>query len=149
MPKIDRLADELLRRAEQLTVNLEIAGYAAALHVINVAGRQRMLCQRVAKTALIGMLLSGSHAARTQAVLVRARLELEQGLAYLSCLPLSNPDIARELAEANQVWARCATALEDPDGVSARDDVAMLSDRLLDHFDQLTDEIERGVQALM
>ena len=149
LPDIDSLADEVLKRAEQLTVNLEIAGYAAALHVINVAGRQRMLCQRVAKAGLIGTIVSGPEAARAQIALDRARLELEQGLTYLSCLPLTNADIARELAEANQVWARCAAALENLRDGSARNELAMLSDRLLDHFDQLTDEIERGVQALM
>ena len=49
LAKVDRLAEELLDHAERLTANLEIAAYATALRVINVAGRQRMLCQRRAK----------------------------------------------------------------------------------------------------
>ena len=50
LPEIDRLAERLLIQAEQLTKNLETAGFAAALHVINVSGRQRMLSQRARQT---------------------------------------------------------------------------------------------------
>ena len=42
--------------AERLTGSLENAGSVAPLHVLNMAGRQRMLSQRFAKYALLGVL---------------------------------------------------------------------------------------------
>ena len=47
--KIDETAERLLETAEQLTGVLEAAGPMAKMQVVNLAGRQRMLAQRVAK----------------------------------------------------------------------------------------------------
>ncbi len=55
--EVDGLAEELLEQSERLTANLEVAAFATALHAINVAGRQRMLSQRLAKEALLARLL--------------------------------------------------------------------------------------------
>jgi AmiR/NasT family two-component response regulator len=57
LPEIDDLAEDLLRSAERLTTNLETAGLATKLRVINVSGRQRMLAQRMAKLALMTALI--------------------------------------------------------------------------------------------
>ena len=62
LAEVDRCAELLLEHAETLTANLEIAAYATALHPINVAGRQRMLTQRLAKEVLIGALAPAASA---------------------------------------------------------------------------------------
>ena len=141
--EMDALAEEVLLQAEQLTGNLEVAALATALHVINVAGRQRMLSQRLAKEALLGALLGApASTAGTEA-------ELVAGFAYLSALPLSNADIADELARASACWSAFQVVLRQPGTVAGQEQVARLSEELLQRFDRLTDQLERGMQALV
>ena len=149
LQEVDRLAERMLLRAEQLTANLEIVGFAAALHVINVSGRQRMLSQRLAKAALMSALLSGKAAAAAGDAMAAAQAELVEGFAYLGRLPLSNAEIGGELAQATQVWDRFQAALARLGARAGQDEAAALSEALLAHFDRLTDHIERGMQALV
>jgi Type IV pili methyl-accepting chemotaxis transducer N-term len=146
LPEVDRLAERMLRRAERLTANLEIVGFAAALHVINVSGRQRMLSQRVAKAALMSALLNGKAAV---AAMQAAKAELVEGFAYLDALPLSNAEIGGELSRATQVWERLQAALEQVGTQAGQEAIAVLSEVLLAQFDRLTDDLERGMQALI
>ncbi len=149
LQEVDRLAERMLLRAEQLTANLEIVGLAAALHVINVSGRQRMLSQRLAKAALMTTLLNGKAAAAAEATVTKTTAELVEGLAYLNALPLSNAEIGGELARATQAWNRFQAALVQTGTGTGQEDVAVLSEVLLAHFDRLTDHVERGMQALI
>ena len=140
---VDLLAEEVLEHAERLTANLEIAAYATALRVINVAGRQRMLSQRLAKEALLGALLPsqpGDPAATTA--------ELLAGLEYLAALPLSNAEIARELERTVLAWQAFQPALAACTTPEGREQVADTSEILLGHFDSLTDLLERAMQVL-
>lgn len=50
--RADELAERLLQGAERLNTQLENAGLAPPLRVLNLAGRQRMLSQRFAKYAV-------------------------------------------------------------------------------------------------
>ncbi|WP_428391204.1 type IV pili methyl-accepting chemotaxis transducer N-terminal domain-containing protein [Lichenicoccus sp.] len=142
LAEIDRLAEQLLRRAETLTTNLEVAAYATGLRVINIAGRQRMLSQRMAKEALIGGLTGQTDASP-------AKAEFSQGLAYLGALPVGNERIRSSFEQAMQVWAAFEIALRDPATDSGRERIALLSEDLLAHFDELTQEFERVMQTLV
>ena len=143
---IDALAAEMLDHAERLTANLEVAAYATALRAINIAGRQRMLSQRLAKEALIGVLLDD---AAQMARCAATTAELVQGLDYLSTLPLSNSDIARELDLTLLAWKAFQAALADCRSPSGREQIAETSESLLGHFDHLTDLLERAIQAFV
>ncbi len=148
--EVDGLAEELLIQAEQLTENLEVAGFATALHVINVAGRQRMLCQRLAKEALMaGLIPAAARPATSAPAMSSTEAELLEGMVYLQTLPLSNAEIARELGEALQAWEALRLALAQPGTAAGRDGIAVWSEVLLAHFDRLTDHLERGMQALV
>ena len=149
LPEIDRLAEDMLRKAEQLTLNLEVAGLAGALHVINVAGRQRMLSQRLTKAALMAMLLDSSVSRPTRAAAARAQSELVAGFDYLARLPLSNAQIAMELAAALENWSAFEAVRADLSATSRREELAGLSEALLGNFDRLTDHLERGMHALI
>ena len=149
LPEVNRLAERLLLRSEQLTANLEIAAFAAALHVINVSGRQRMLSQRLAKAALMSVMLNGKHAEAAAHELETTRAELIDGLAYLRNVPLSNPDIDRERDQAEQSWNALQDALRHRATTAGQDGIASQSEILLGHFDRLTQHFERGMQALI
>jgi len=141
--EVDALAEQVLGQAEQLTANLEVAAFATALHVINVAGRQRMLSQRLAKEALLRALLGeGAGPGGTQA-------ELEAGFGYLAALPLSNAGIADELARAGTAWTELQAALQHPGTPAGQVGIASSSEALLARLDRLTDQLERGMQVLV
>jgi len=149
VPEVDRLAERMLRQAERLTANLEIVGFAAALHVINVSGRQRMLSQRLAKAALMRTLLHGKAAEAAATAMQTTQAELVEGFAYLAALPLSNAEISGALGRATEAWDRFRAALEQLDTKAGQEAIAILSEVLLTQFDRLTDDLERGMQTLV
>ena len=147
--EIDRLAEKLLSQAEALTRTLEVAGFVAALQVINVSGRQRMLSQRLAKHAAVAVLVGGEVGETQRAALAVSSTAFAEGFAFLERIPLSTPEIRGLLAQATAEWAAFQQALAragSPGGLSG---VAAGSERLLSLFDQLTDLYERSMQMLM
>jgi AmiR/NasT family two-component response regulator len=147
---IDSLAEQLLERAETLTANLEVAAFATALHAINVAGRQRMLTQRLAKEIFLGTLAGAPRPRAVKNPLDGATsAEFLRGWAYLDSLPLSNTDITRELAAAREAWREFQEGVADRFSPAGRARIARSSETLLHHFDRVTESIERGVHALV
>ena len=147
--EIDHLAERLLRQAEALTKNLETAGFAAALHVINVAGRQRMLSQRLAKHAIFATLVKDAAAAADRDAQRATRKAFVDGLAYLNAIPLSTPEIREQLEQAARAWDGFQAALVKTDKAVARSEMALFSERLLEYFEKLTELYERSMQMLM
>ncbi len=146
---IDRLAERLLTQAEALTRTLEIAGFAAALQVINVSGRQRMLSQRLAKHAAVAALVGGKAAETQRKTLAVSAKAFAEGLAYLQRIPLSTPEIRTLLAQAADAWVVFEPALARVPSSVDLYEIAAVSETLLSLFDQLTDFYERSMQMLM
>ena len=101
-----------------------------------------MLSQRLAKQALLAALTG-------MAVEDGAAAELIDGFGYLQSLPLSNPAITAELARATACWDATRLALPHAGSPAGQERIARLSEDLLRHFDALTDQLERGMQALV
>lgn len=146
---LDQAAGRLLLAAEQLTRQLETAGLVTTLHVINVSGRQRMLSQRHAKQALLGLVLDGDAAAQARAELAETAATFEQALAHLRAIPLSTPEIRSLLDDAARVWEDVAKAARQVHGAAAARALDASSETLLALFEQLTDRYERSMQVLM
>jgi AmiR/NasT family two-component response regulator len=154
LPEIDALAGALLDNAERLTANLETAGLATKLRVINVSGRQRMLAQKMAKLALLPGLIEDPAARPAPGSMEAAMTAFSEGIDYLKSIPLSTPEIRRDLAQASELWLGFQAAL--PDSGPFREQagqgqamVAALSDELAERFDRLTGQYERGMQMLL
>lgn len=145
LPEVDALAERLLVQAEALTRNLETAGFAAALRIINVSGRQRMLSQRIAKAAILSVLLDPAPARAAE--MRRAEGDFEQGLAFLAAAPLSTDEMRGVMAEALEAWAALRRATARP--AAAMAEIAELSETLLARFAALTALYEQGIQTLM
>ena len=151
----DELAELLLQEAERLTGSLENASTVAPLHLLNVAGRQRMLSQRFAKYALLGLLGDGSLAQRCEAGMAESREAFEQTLRYLNGLPLTTQDIRVVLDAAGVGWLQMLAGAEDArrssgaERLATLDRLAVASETLLDLFEQLSAHYEHSMQMLV
>lgn len=147
--EVDAAAAALLQEAESLTAVLESSSDMSSLHVINVAGRQRMLSQRLAKAALLTV-LQRDVAAQTAADELRtAREAFAAALSALEALPLATREIRASLDEAAALWRSFDDALRDVRTAAGQRALAAASEQLLDVFERLTDQYERSMQILM
>jgi len=146
---LDAAAERLLAQAELLTRGLETAGLVTTLHVINLSGRQRMLSQRHAKNALLGLVLDGAAGCAARAEMARTAQTFEQSLAHLRTVPLSTGEIRALLDEAERLWKGVASAARQVGSAGAARSLDGASEALLAVFEQLTDRYERSVQVLM
>jgi AmiR/NasT family two-component response regulator len=151
MVQLDALAGQLLQEAERLTGSLENAGAMPPLQVLNLAGRQRMLSQRFAKFALVGMLGKQAGMAPDAQGLDEARTAFEEALAYLNTIPLTSKEIRTLLESAAVSWAQmlAGSAPAGRAGLPDLDRVATASEDLLDIFDKLSVHYGRSMQMLV
>ena len=152
---VEQQAEALLLGAERLTTNLESSGAAAPLHVLNLAGRQRMLSQRYSKYVLLALVGEGAVVDLAQASMRAAQREFEDALTYLNGIPLSTPDIHGALGAAGVAWLQMVAAAQDAQRLagsprSARlQELATGSETLLGLFEQLSTHYERSMQMLL
>jgi AmiR/NasT family two-component response regulator len=147
--EVDGLAERMLLQADRLVNSLEASGVATSLHVINVAGRQRMLSQRVAKQALLGQLLAGEAAGAALAEAERAKKDFEEALDYLNAAPLTTREIRESLDDAGRTWGSMAKALAKVRSAEGQKALGDSSEALLALFEQLAERYERSMQMLM
>ena len=146
---LDAGAERLLAAAEQLTRQLETAGLVNTLNIINVSGRQRMLAQRHAKQALLGLLLDGDAARHARDALAETATTFEKAMAHLQAAPLSTREIRALLGDAERIWSHVAQSARHLHHASGARPLDAASETLLERFEQLTDDYERSVQVLM
>lgn len=147
-------SDEVLALANKATVAWQQAVGSEQAKVINVAGRQRMLSQRMAKLACFRDW--GVTDARAEQGIGQARQEFSQALTMLRASPLSTPSIQRTLELAASQWVFFDAALSGEalaaTGVDKRKQVALnlatTSERLLEVLDQATGQYEQAAGTL-
>lgn len=93
---------KLLHAAERNTAALESAGGTAVGRAVNLAGRQRMLSQQIAKNVLLIAGRLDDAAAREE--LAAARAEFAAALQALRAAPETTPEIGAELGAAQERW---------------------------------------------
>ena len=145
----DDLASQLLERAERLTDTLQQLSGRRSLQVVNLAGRQRMLSQRVAKQSLLAGCLPGPAGVAAAAAVLGSVAEFDAALIHLERSPLASEEIRATLAVARGQWQRLLEAVR---GVSLRDGrvtLARESEALLQSFEHLTSLYEHSMQVLM
>jgi nitrate/nitrite-specific signal transduction histidine kinase len=95
--------------AHRLTLAYEKAAPLPAYRLVNMAGRQRMLSQRLAKMYLFRNW--GVHARAAEMELNMARAEFASGMYQLSVSLYTTPEIKAALAELNREWEPYQQAL--------------------------------------
>ena len=139
-------ADVMLKDAESLTEFLESSGLVASLRVLNVAGRQRMLSQRIAKLCFMLAIEPGE----TQLSQLRElAVAFQDAMNYLRDVPLSSVAIRDDLQIALAEWERLSLTLDTIGRADALADISDSSERLLHVVERLTDHYEQAMQMLI
>lgn len=139
------ISEEVLAMAQTATVQLEKLSGTAGGRLVNIAGRQRMLSQRMAK--FYQALNWGVATADAKEKLLGARKEFVSALAELTASPKNTPEIKQELDLAQQQWIFFDSALNG--GASGTNkmqqatNVATTSERILEAMDRVTGMYEK------
>jgi hypothetical protein len=139
-PNVVALDSKVLVLAHQGTVQYEAALGKSTGHLINLAGRQRMLSQRMAKFYLAAGLGISSSASMTE--LNSSRADFLSAMKTLKEAPESSTRIKDELQLAEMQWVFFEKAIQrlSPGQVAARAsaDVFVTSENLLSVMDKVT-----------
>ena len=140
-------ADQMLAAANTTTEALERLAQAPTARLVNTAGRQRMLSQRLAKN--YELLAAGLDSRTVREQMTGDADEFQRALAQLNKAPISTPAIrsALELGQAQWVFFEAALKRQpDPRGL---ENVATTSERLLEVTDSLTSLYEVALQDVL
>lgn len=133
-PALFKHNEVVLAAAHRLTQAYEKAMGGSLGRIINLAGRQRMLSQRMAKFYLFQR--AGVMAGDAAAGLGKARTEFAQAHGELMKAPENTPAVTNELALVEQQWFFFQTALDQAGATpQAAGHVATTSERILEQLD--------------
>jgi hypothetical protein len=141
--KVMEISDTVLQLSHEGTLQLVNLSKSESGPLVGVAGRQRMLSQRMAK--LYQAINWGVASANEVAELGKARGEFNTGLKALSSAPGTSQAIRGELELARQQWMFFENALANggSDKTMQATTVATTSERLLDVMDRITSRFEK------
>jgi len=132
--------DQTLQRAQELTALYEKRLGTPQGRLVNIAGRQRMLSERMARAFYFARFDIAADTARDMET---AHKEFADGLQELVSAPQNTPGIKRELALAEQQWVFFQAAIDGHiQGESADKSVATTSERILEQLNTITTKYE-------
>jgi hypothetical protein len=132
-------AGRVLALAHQGTQQYEALLAKPVARLVNMAGRQRMLSQRMAKYYLALALPVDAAVARTE--IAKARTEFTAALEVLRSAPEATPKIKDEMQLADSQWLLFDNALQknpSPGASKPLSDVFVTSENLLVVMDRIT-----------
>jgi hypothetical protein len=153
-PKLDQLAlvssqaDKVLGLANKATEMLMTTAKSTSSKIIDTAGRQRMLSQRMAKNYFLVAANVNSGAAAKEIGVDKA--EFKAALAALVKAPISTSAIREELELCSAQWFLLETAIDQPGGrADSMKTVASASERVLELANSLTEKYESALKDVL
>lgn len=138
--EVSEQSDRLLASSDKLTEAYIEVGRVNSGKLINIAGRQRMLSQRVAKQYFLSNIGHNTETIRKD--IQKQSTEFNGNLAAMANAPLHTPSIRAYLELGRTQWIFLENALSRPgDAVSMRN-VATASERVLEVMNDLALEYE-------
>ncbi len=135
------LDEKLVNAAHELTVELQNRSASPAGRLVNIAGRQRMLSQRLAKYYLLRAW--GMESASVSKEIGSARTEFDGALAALRSAPENTAEIKQELDAVAVQWEWFQNALELQGAASYVLIVVHASEAILSSMELVTGMYER------
>ncbi len=139
--RVMEINEEVLSLAHRGTVQLEKHSGTTQGRLVNIAGRQRMLSQRMAK--FYQAIRWGVAPVNAQAELDKARREFVAGLEELSSAKINTPAILEVLDEGRKLWALYDAVLQRRGNKAHATDVAGVSENLLEVMNTATGMYEK------
>ncbi|MGP1628602.1 MAG: type IV pili methyl-accepting chemotaxis transducer N-terminal domain-containing protein [Giesbergeria sp.] len=140
-------ADRMQALADTATEAFEKSSKVATAKLVNLAGRQRALSQRLAKNYFL--LATGGDYKGARGQLVSDAEEFRKAMVTLAAAPLSTPAIRDELALGDGQWLFFSTALQRKADARGLADVATTSERLLEVTDRLTNLYDAALKQVL
>ena len=140
-------ADRTLLIAQAVTEAIEKLAQAPSARLVNLAGRQRMLSQRLAKNYFLSAAKVDSKVVQVQ--LASDAADFRQALQTLKAAPVSTSSIRNELELADSQWLFFESALRRPADDAGLNAVATTSERLLGVMDKLTGLYDAALREVL
>ena len=129
-------SDELLRASHKVVLQLEDASGSAYGRLVNVAGRQRMLSQRIAKFYMLRAWQIENAEIRSE--IEQAKNEFRGALTELLSAEENSPKLRQELQRAEKEWKLLEHGLERKGDELIPLIVSMTSEQLLTRMNEIT-----------
>lgn len=133
---VSQQADKMLLSADSATQSLEKLSKTNSARLVNMAGRQRMLSQRMAKN--YSLVAAGLSSKTMTDQMISDATQFKQALVILSAASVSSPGIRDELALGESQWVFFDAALQRQPDARGLQAVATTSERLLEVMDKVT-----------
>ncbi len=137
-------ADKMLAAANRATETFEKLSKTSSGALVNTAGRQRYLSQRLAKNYFL--LAAGVDDKSVREQMAADAAAFKQGMASLTASPVTNAAIRGELVAGEQQWIFFSAALDRAPDMRGLRAVATTSERLLEVMNNLTVQFEAAVR---
>lgn len=140
-------SDRMLLAANAATEALEAQARQPSARLVNVAGRQRMLSQRLARNYFLSAAGADSKALRDQMSADRAAFV--EAMKVLADTPLSTNAIRNEMALGQQQWLLFDASIAHKPDANSLSTVATTSERVLEVMNNLTVMYEAALRDLL